>query len=239
MRALGRFGVGKSPRDINKAVRGVVAHARCEIPYYRDLLKMAPRVIGVEGLHHLPITTKRDLVAQQDVRRITRAGRAQGRRVIGTSGTSGQVLLIRMSRMEALFRSYAFLRSLRENCRTSWPLTITELGVGPPPTSLQRSLLERLSIVHLERIPRLLPIEEQADRLCRSASQVITGQATCLAAVARHLVRSGRRVRARLVVSRGEVLLPHMGALLRDAFDARVVDYYNCEEVGNVAYLGT
>lgn len=234
---LGRFAVNKPPLDVDRVLRKLIVQARLAIPYYRDLFANMPRDIGLDALHTLPITTKSDLVMQRHSRRILRTTRGSGHRLIGTSGTTGQVLYIQMSRMEALFRSYAFFRSLRENTQTTWPLTLTELGVGPQPTKEDRlRVFQRLSLVRLTRVPRLLPIEVQAEQLIRSDPQVITGQATCLEAVARYLLEADKRVRAKLVVSRGEVLSPHVRKILERAFDGRVVDYYNCEEVGNIAY---
>jgi len=236
VRLLGRFGVNKNPRDIERALRRVVACARHEIPYYRHHLNTGPKAVRLDTLHKLPITTKADLVSQQDISRISRPQRIPSRPIIGTSGTTGQVLFIHMSRSEALFRSLSFYRSLRENSRLSWPLAIAELGVAPQLNTKQSSVLQKGHLVRLDRIPRLLPIEEQAARLIRSAPQLITGQATCLESVAQYLLLSGQRLQARLVVSRGEVLSSHARLLLEQAFDSKVVDYYNCEEVGNVAY---
>jgi phenylacetate-coenzyme A ligase PaaK-like adenylate-forming protein len=235
---LGRFTINKTPQDVDRAVKTLIARARREIPYYRDLLTHMPESIDLDTLHTLPITTKNDLVMQQDSTRVLRTtARYSGRRLIGTSGTTGQVLYVQMSRTEALFRSYSFFRSLRENTETAWPLTLTELGVGPQFVKDNRpSVLQRLSLVRLTRIPRLLPTADQADQLVRSHPQVITGQATCLEAVAQYLLETGQRVRTKLVVSRGEVLASHVREVLERAFDGRVVDYYNCEEVGNVAY---
>ena len=237
MRLLGRFAINKTAHDVERSLSRLVAYARHRIPYYRDHLKIAPTVVCSDNRHQIPITTKADLVAQQKPSRISSSSQFPGQFLIGTSGTTGQVLFIRMSRAEALFRSYTFYRSLRENSKLSWPLAMTELGVGPhAQTASRSSLLKRTGLVRLERIPRLWPIDEQAIRLIKSSPQVITGQATCLEAVARHLLQAGRRVQPKLVVSRGEVLAPHVRTLLEQAFDARVVDYYNCEEVGNVAY---
>jgi len=77
---------------------------------------------------------------------------------------------------------------------------------------------------------------EQVRRLRRFAPQIVTGQTTCLEAVARHLREAGEVLDVDLVVSRGEVLPFHTRELLNTVFSGRVVDYYNCEEIGNVAY---
>jgi phenylacetate-coenzyme A ligase PaaK-like adenylate-forming protein len=43
-------------------------------------------------------------------------------------------------------------------------------------------------------------------------------------------------VRPRIVVSFGEILFPTVRELLAEVFGCRVVDSYNCEEVGNIAW---
>ncbi len=235
--SLSRFKVNKTRSDMDRALRQITYHARREIPYYRDLLADAPHSIGLHELADVPMTTKADLVAEQSPSRVYRAHKRLTRRIIGTSGTTGQSLFIHLDRWEALFRRYTFYRILRAYSGTSLPLSIVELGVGPyAMTRSSSSLLLGSALVRIERIPRLLPVAEQADRLSSCSPQVITGQATCLEVVAHHLLASGRRQRARLVVSRGEILLPQTRELLATAFDARIVDLYNCEEIGNVAY---
>jgi phenylacetate-CoA ligase len=127
------------------------------------------------------------------------------------------------------------LRAIRRNTRLPFPFTITEVGTGE--VGLRRRGPEQsLLLARVVRIPRLMPVAEQVTRAIDSRPQVLTGSPSCLEILADGLVERATRIRPRLVVSRGEVLRVATRKHLQDVFSCRVVDYYNCDEVGNIAW---
>jgi phenylacetate-CoA ligase len=86
-------------------------------------------------------------------------------------------------------------------------------------------------------VPRDLYPEEQPKILARLEPQFIQGRPSCLEILAREIKRSSALIhRPGLIVSYAEPLYPDVRALLTDVFECPVVDYYNCEEIGNIAY---
>jgi phenylacetate-CoA ligase len=67
-------------------------------------------------------------------------------------------------------------------------------------------------------------------------SQVITGHPTALEAVGYALAQREVLYRTRLIACRGEILSNRLRGTLSQGFDGRIADYYNCEEIGNIAY---
>lgn len=93
-----------------------------------------------------------------------------------------------------------------------------------------------MGAVRVTWVPRTAPLAEQAEQLANSKPTVITGHPSCLELIAEQIHLEARKVRPQLVVCRGEVLEPSARLLLSQVFDCRVVDYYSCDEVGNVAW---
>lgn len=140
-----------------------------------------------------------------------------------------------MSRSEALYRRVLLYRAIRRNVRLPLPFTIAEVGTGE--VRIQRQGTERsLPLAHVVRIPRLMPPAEQAERVTRAAPDIITGPPSRLELLADALAGGSSATAPRLVVSRGEVLHALVRKHLQDVFRCKVVDYYNCDEVGNVAW---
>ncbi len=85
--------------------------------------------------------------------------------------------------------------------------------------------------------PRTLSMKRQLEKLDSYRPHVVTGCPSFLELVAQALLdRSHAAVQPRLVVARGERLLGRARERLAAAFGCRVVDYYNVQEVGNVAW---
>jgi len=85
-------------------------------------------------------------------------------------------------------------------------------------------------------ISRKAPLEEQAHILARTKPTVLTGSPSSLQIIALELLRLGKAApRPRIVVVRGEVLRPDVRSLVAEVFGGRVFDYYNAQEIGNIA----
>ncbi|MFC2081639.1 phenylacetate--CoA ligase family protein [Candidatus Bipolaricaulota bacterium] len=238
-----RFATPKSQRLIDAACRGIVADAYRNVPLFRrrlDAVGVSPTAIRVAGdLSLIPPSERRDILGARRADSLRRGVNPSACRTCGTSGTTGAPLTIYMSRSEALYRKVLLFRAIARSARLSLPFTIAEVGTGIIRLGSYRGdLAQGLRLVRVTKILRTLPVEEQVRCLIRAAPQVVQGHPSCLGLVAGALQASESvgRITPRLVVARGEILRPHVRSLLQTAFRCPVVDHFNCEEVGNVAW---
>jgi len=234
---LARFKLRKSTQDIDAALRFVVRSAAERVPFYKDLYARVgadPRsIVSVDDLARLPVVRRPDLLAagHGGHLRVGTDPRTLSRR--STTGTTGEPLTVFTSRTETLFRKAALLDSFRRRARL--PLSVTIADVGS--YTAGSDIAQRLRLVRIERIRRSLPIDEQVRRLARLTPDLIEGRPSSLWALAAEASRMGACLpRPRLIVAFGEVLHEPVRRAVETAFDCRVADYYNCEEVGNIAW---
>ncbi|MCX6094991.1 MAG: hypothetical protein NTY63_09270, partial [Candidatus Bipolaricaulota bacterium] len=121
------------------------------------------------------------------------------------------------------------------NARLPIPFTIAEVGTGEVALR-RRGPGQSFLFARVVRIPRLMPAAEQAERAIATQPDVITGPPSCLEILAGQLEERRATVSPRLVVSRGEMLHAATRKHLQDVFGGKLVDYYNCDEVGNIAW---
>lgn len=234
-----RFKAQKSEADINCSLQQLAVAAARRFPLYRNLMKSAGirpgEIRSLETLRRLPVVTKADLLSNLWSHCLRKRFPGVNRAKWSTSGITGPVLLVYMNGMEAWFRKFSYYQAMKENATLSRPLTIAQVGAGAHQSKKKASLIHRLARVKIERILRLLP-EEQVAQLLELRPKIVTGHPTCLEVAAAWMVESGIVLQTKLVVCRGEVLSTRVRELLAQAFDGKVVDYYNTEEIGNVAY---
>jgi phenylacetate-CoA ligase len=236
---LARLNPRKSRGGSEKALRFIVSSAYANVPYYRDAFAAAaihPRdVARLEDLATLPITQREDLLSS-GAKRFLRSGVDTSSLVAAqTTGTSGASLTVYMSRPEALFRKTALLDSYARNARLTLPISMAD--VGTERKARTPDIAQRLRLVKVHRLFRAMPLQEQIDRLLDAAPALVQGRPSTLWELARGLRDRGiRSVRPRIVVSFGEILFPTVRELLAEVFGCRVVDSYNCEEIGNIAW---
>lgn len=243
-----RFRLPKSPEHVERALRFLVRDACENVPYYRRLMDEAgvtpSDIRACSDLSRLPVTTKDALLRAPLGDRLRRGTDPRDCRKRYTSGSTGIAYTVCMNRLELVFRQAALLRAFGHHLPLFLPLRICEVGAGPVGLrergALSRKLATRLgslaalSVVH---ISRCLPLPEQVRVLRDVRPQLVTGHPSCLELVASELLRDGgQQVRPRLVVSRGEVLTSLARQTIGGAFGSPVVDYYSCEEIGNIAW---
>jgi phenylacetate-CoA ligase len=189
----------------------------------------------MEDLQHYPITTKAGLLASGRDGYL-RAGveeRTLSRR--STTGTQGTPITVFASRSETLFRKVTLFDSFRRLTKLPLPLAIADVGVEQGKAGTD--VVQRLRLVHVDRIFRAYPIAEQVLRMSRLSPELIEGRPSSLWTLALEARQQGVLLpQPRLVASFGEVLYPHVRQLLSEVFGCHVADFYNCEEVGNVAW---
>lgn len=237
-----RFALDKSERSLDRAVRRVVASAYRTVPAFRSRLDaqgLSPaRIDSVDALRFLP-TISRDERAALPRSDLLRRGVRLSRCHVGpTSGTTGTPLLVTMSRAEATYRRLLLFRAIRRCASVTLPFSIAEVGTGPAGAAREPDVTQWLGLSRTVRILRDLSPADQVLRLRETRPQVITGHPSCLETVAEVIESIGIEggLDTRLVVCRGEMLATPTRALLERAFACRVSDFYNCEEIGNVAW---
>jgi phenylacetate-CoA ligase len=242
MRTAGRllrFKIDKTPTDVDRVLIHLVRDACRSVPYYRTLVRDSgsevARFAGVGDLTNLPQSTKETLVNSPHSG-FLREGRNVERCVhTSTSGFTGLPITVNMSPLEAYYRRYTLLRTIRRYVALRFPVRIAD--VGPVILKSGRSVEQRLGLVNLLRIPGDGPLDEQRRALLRHRPSVIEGHPTSLKILAEALAGNELKLlQPRLVVCRGEALSQSARRLLEDAFRCLVMNLYNCEEVGNVAW---
>jgi phenylacetate-CoA ligase len=235
-----RYKLGKDRREIDRAVRRLVHGACRDVAGYRRLLEeTGVRIDGFRGiadLRHLPVVDKETLFRRFALGDVLRRGALPERCVrAGTSGSTGLPLTVFMSRSEAFYRRLLLLLAWRRLAPMPLPLRIVDVGTWVPgqvPVKQRRSPL--LDVV---RIPIGLPAEEQVRLILRHRPAVLSGYPSALSVLAEAWAESDDGAfPLRLVATRGEVLHGDARRILEKVFTCRVADFYNSEEVGNMAW---
>jgi phenylacetate-coenzyme A ligase PaaK-like adenylate-forming protein len=244
MNGLGRIQrlkIRKSATDVDAVLRYVARTAFRDVAFYRRTWEAAGVSLddfrGTEDLVRLPVTTKADLVSRGLSDRLnsrTRSGHTASR---VTSGTSGQDLVVHMSRAELGFRQFNVVSRMWQDAGHALPMTIVQAGAWIPPVNRCEIRTRRTIFGKVVHISRKLPTQTQIDALVKSKPTVLTGCPSNLEILASEMARVGNdRVRPAIVATRGEVLRPAVRRLLGDVFACRVTDYYSTEEIGLMAW---
>ena len=236
---LQRFRLGKSSSQVEAVLRFMVRSASDNILVYRRLLAEtgvdAHAFRGTKDLEQLPVVDKSALLHDVTIDQLLHRRSKPARCVrVHTSGYTGVPIDIYMSWAEAAYRSWNVVRAWRRLAKLPTLFRLADLGtwVGGEPG---KRVLNRAGISVL-RIAQALPVEQQIDMLRDFVPHVISGPPTML-----ELLAWGMRDRGiafdqlRLVASRGEVLFDQVRKELEGTFKCCVGDFYNCEEIGNVA----
>lgn len=234
-----RFRPGKTADEANRVLRGIVNDAARWVPFYRDLYRSAGvdvgRFDGIEDLPRLPAVTKEQLLRSPEADRLRKGRRPRLHATTSTSGTSGQPLRICLSQAELYFRRYAYLLGLRRFVPLRFPLRMADVGPMVPHRS--RSVEQRLGVVSILRIPGTWPLWRQREALVQYRPTILEGYPTCLELLAEDFAEhEARKLGLRLVVSRGETLVPAARGLLQHVFGSTIANLYSSEEMGPIAW---
>ena len=234
-----RFRVGKSQTGIDRSLRLSIRDAYRHVPVYRRLMDAAAvspeDVRSSRDLERLPIVSKEDLcrpMAVDDVlRRGTRPDRCER---VTTSGASGIPFSIYMSKLEAYYRRLLLLLAWKRVARLAFPCTVVELAAGVENESGFE--IRRWGAVRVVRIYAGLPASTQLRILGKSHPQLLVGRPTALEILAEALETSSTLLAPLHVVTRGEILYADTRWKIEAALQCRVSDFYNSEEIGNIAW---
>jgi phenylacetate-CoA ligase len=236
---LRRFGLSKGPRDVDRALRFVMRSASANIPVYRRLLEeagvAAERFRGLEDLPKLPVVRRETLMRDGPLGSRIHRRADPGRLATSlTSGTDGAPVRILMTRTEAFFRKLLLVTAWREALPLRFPQTVIDVGVR---SGLGREPEVRWhGPIHLVRVPLPLIRTLEPGVLVRFRRAILAGYPSSLVLLAERLGDASAFLSAKAVATRGEILHAETRARLEAAFRCEVVDFYNCEEIGNVAW---
>ncbi|MFC2099318.1 phenylacetate--CoA ligase family protein [Candidatus Bipolaricaulota bacterium] len=238
MRSGMRFRLRKSPKTIDLAVRLLTRKAGLFVPYYRELFAssaLQPHSIDhAEALAMLPITPRRRLSELPYRHFVHEKARLNRLYVSHTSGGTGTPATMFLSRMEVYYRRFLLLRATRSRFPECLPTRVADVG-----QVISRNVPrnpQRFGPIRVTRIPGTLPMPEQVRLYTESAPQLLEGYAGCLELLGEELSTTRRYPRPRWLISRGEALTPPARAFLEKVFGCPVANFYNSEEVGNMAW---
>lgn len=233
-----RFKPRKTPRDIDRVIRFLVRSAATHIPAYRELLESseasAASVSGLSDLPLLPVLEKDWLFRDPESRDRLHERAAPLRYVQATTGGyTGLPVTIYMTRGEMLFRRLQLLAEWRRLARLPMRLRIADVGSWIEGEA--GHVYARRGPVSILRVSYALPIEHQIRLISRHSPHIVSGYPTTIAVLAEQWKSAPAQRSLRLVATRGEVLHESERESMARGFGARVADFYNCEEIGNVA----
>ena len=225
--------------DVNRCLRHVVVHAYQNVAFYRDLFDregVNPSAVrGVEDLPLLPVISRVDLMAGGTASYLRLGVDPKKLHVKHTTGTTGNPVTVYMNFMERLFRQIVFFDAYGRHARLTLPLILVD--VGPERKDAVTEVFSRGTLVTRVSLFRSMPVREQISILTRLKPTVIAGRPSTLWELACALKDQGiTPPRPRVIVSNVEMLFGHVRLLVEEVFGCPVVDYYNCEEVGNLAW---
>jgi phenylacetate-CoA ligase len=234
--SLLRFKPFKTPREIDRCIRATVLSAFDHVPAYRRLLRQsgvdASRVKGLADLPILPALEKQWLFRDpESPDRIH--DRIDPSRCVETStgGYTGLPVRIYLTRAEMLFRRLQLLAEWRRLVHLPAFLRVADVGAWLEDDA--EHVRVRRGPVSILRVSNALPIEKQVRLISEFRPHVVSGYPTTAVLLAERWSAAGRP--PRLIATRGEILHPAERATMAEAFGCRVSDFYNCEEIGNVA----
>jgi phenylacetate-CoA ligase len=233
-----------------ESLRGLLAHARAQVPYYRDLFHRAgvrpEHIRAVEDLAGLPVTTKADLRAALPEGALAADLPANRRLLARTSGSTGQPFEFYLDRTDVDIRrgSYLFFREWAGTPPWYTRVLVAIPSFVPPhyrpPIWLtwgRRMLLgERVEHLHTDRLT-LPHVRERLRHLARGRPYFLYGPPSYLAHLASLLLEAGTPLprSPAVVITCGETLTVLDASAIERAFGCRVVSHYSTLEV---LYLG-
>ena len=236
-----RLALGSVRRYQERKLRRVVEDACRYVPFYRRLFRAAGLspgdIRGLDDLPRIPMTSKKALkLAPPETWFDVRFDPA---RLIAfrTTGSTGIPFVIRRSAAEDFLFHCFRLRSLRSyGVRMRDRVMRARNGnLGHRPLSwrlVQSAGLFRQSVLDTSETP-----QRNAVDLLQARPDVLTGYNSTLAKLARIITLDHQTtVPFRMAVGGADMLTPLLRRQIQEAFQTRVYDTYECQEIGFLAW---
>jgi phenylacetate-CoA ligase len=220
-----------------RKLAAIVRHAYTNVEYYRALFTsvgLTPHDIRrIEDLRQVPVTTKAQLKAAGVANTTARGVDLAACIVTMTSGSTGAPFATYRSRREARTRHILDFRVLLS---TGLRPRDRFLSLGPA-WKPQRRLHHRLGFYRTFALSRLLPIDEQIDRVKRIRPDVFWVYPTLLRALLQGVdYRLSAIARPRVLITSAEVFDDVLRDRVRADLDVEMFNSYGAIEVGRIAH---
>ncbi len=207
-------------------LRDLISYARKHVPHYRDL----EEVKSIDGLSELPVLGKPHVVGNPDSF-ISAEFDKRFLKKQSTSGSTGIPLDIYHHGRESVFGPAFELRHL------------TEVGVGPLDLQMriahysrEPNMLQRLGLFRREYLSIFDKPAENIRMLRSRRPDVLFAFTSVLSSLAHANNASEGGVKAKAVLSCGEVLTEDTRKLISSSFGCPVYDAYGCMETSWIAW---
>ncbi|MFC2105038.1 phenylacetate--CoA ligase family protein [Candidatus Bipolaricaulota bacterium] len=182
----------------------------------------------------LPVLDKERLFRDPESRERLH-GRADLHRCVQvtTGGYTGLPVTIYMSHGEMLFRRLQLLAEWRRFARL--PIRLRIADVGSWIEEGDGHVYATYGPVSILRVSYALPLKHQIRLISRFSPHVVSGYPTTTGVLAEQWQAAPSQRSLRLVATRGEILHESERARIAEGFSTQVADFYNCEEIGNIA----
>lgn len=225
-----------------EALLGLLEHARAETPFHEGHLREVLR----EGKFHPEAWAALPSLGREEVRllgsQLHSRSTPEGGEIstVTTSGSSGSPLSIRWNRVATISTRAAVQRMY------DWhglDLTASYAGIRSyqqaraafPGMRHQRSWNDLVPDAPFYALSVDTPIQQQLDWLEMLRPRYLNTYPSLATELAELALARGSDLRFEAILTAGEVLTPRIRALSSQAFGARMIDSYGCQEMGKIA----
>ncbi|RMF07212.1 phenylacetate--CoA ligase family protein [Candidatus Woesearchaeota archaeon] len=217
----------------DEMLRRIVKHAYETVPYYRELFDSASLkpsdISGTKDLYKIPVTSKHDL---QNADCISSSFDRSQLLETTTGGSTGIPLHIFMEKKTAARRVAEGRRILYlHGYKAFYKKLILAFHTYTP------DFINKLGFYRQEAVPWDADLKEQTDRIASYKPDVIEGYPSRLGLLADHILLNEISLpKPKFIVTNSEMLYPEVRDKIERAFGCEVVNVYDSEEFGQVAW---
>lgn len=223
-----------------KRLRSIIKNAYDFVPFYHEKFRKAnllpSDIKHLDDLPKLPLVKKEELKQESTRRLISSSFDMADLKIVRTSGSTGQPLLIFLSRAEDDWRKSNYMRaniSCGQKPRDSWVVL-----VHPSHFSDTTDLQRRLGIFAQTCISLYTKVSKQLILVDEAQPDVLDGYSGSLALLAREAQREGRgSIRPRLIFGTAEGIDSSSMRFIEHVFGAPYLDQFGCTELDRTAWM--
>lgn len=230
----------KKEQLVKKRLERVLVLAYRHVPYYRNMMKNIgynpiTDYKGPEDLIRFPITTKKDIKANDSAMFLKEGIDFKKLYATSTSGSTGIPLKIFLSRNELSFRKAKWLRVLFIN---KYSIKDKVLALTSPATLEEsKTVLQKFGLLRRLAVNHLLPIDKLVEIFTNYKPHVLYGSRSILDQFALELIkRTIKPEGLNLIIVGTEIIYKHNKKLYNQAFGVDPIEYYGSMEMGVMAF---
>ena len=220
-----------------RQVRRLLQHAEEQVPFYRRAYReagfSASQFASLEDMRKIPLTSREQRQALPEEELLASSAHRAKLIVKRTSGSSGRPLNVLRSRLELAVCQFVNWQMHKE--------IGTRMRDGRVSVALLRGQVKqrwhrRFGIFPMDWLDVRLPVQEIVTRLCETKPDILICPSSTAAWLANGMTPENRRVfHPRIVLTWGDTISEEMRNEIREAFQAKVVDFYGSHETRMIA----